>query len=119
MFNIVFLSDRSTPLALLQPTPELSELYPGRLGELRDLSKNQDLVYVRRISDSLYALSQSTYQHVILTPHPSVSPTQLEQDLVAQQVLDAIDVKIASQEVCTSLDCLVGIHQSTAETPDV
>lgn len=98
VFDAVSIADRTDPLILAQPTPALSDLYPSRLRELRKLSKQDKVVYVGRVGDSLYALSNDTFPFVIFSPLLGLPPTYPEHGETQQQV-------------CTTLDCLTGPHR--------
>ncbi|KAG8906966.1 bifunctional endoribonuclease/protein kinase ire1 [Tulasnella sp. 403] len=108
VFDAVTLADRSSPVLLLQPTPSLNDLYPTRLKELRELSKNADLTYVGRIGNSLYALSHHTFPHVLFSQFPSVQTIDSEDP--SSLPLSEEEALLTFQSECNSLDCLVGVH---------
>ncbi|KAG9040674.1 bifunctional endoribonuclease/protein kinase ire1 [Tulasnella sp. UAMH 9824] len=70
VFDAVDIPNRSGPLLLAQPKPALSDLYPSRIKELRELSKRDDITWVGRIGNSLYALSRNTFPLVIFSQMP-------------------------------------------------
>lgn len=112
VFDTVSVTDRSSPLILLQPTPPLNDLYPSRLKELRELGKTAELTFVGRIGNSLFALSHHTFPHVIFSQFPS------HLTITSESNSDDVDHEygVALQEVCSSLDCLVGVHRTEDAT---
>ncbi|KAG8895321.1 bifunctional endoribonuclease/protein kinase ire1, partial [Tulasnella sp. 417] len=106
VLDAVSIAERSDPLLLAQPKPALSDLYPSRLNELRELSKQDEITWVGRVGDSLYALSQTTFPLVIFSQLPRL-PTEIP---------DMDDLGVGLKMGCTSLDCLTGPHRTEAAT---
>ncbi|KAG8950157.1 bifunctional endoribonuclease/protein kinase ire1 [Tulasnella sp. 424] len=115
VFDAVSIADRTDPLILAQPTPALSDLYPSRLKELRELSKQDEVTYVGRVGNSLYALSHNTFPLVIFSQLPSL-PTIDSEHGESREILDTDDLGTPLQQVCTTLDCLTGPHRTETAT---
>ncbi|KAG8907860.1 bifunctional endoribonuclease/protein kinase ire1 [Tulasnella sp. 417] len=106
VFDAVSIAERSDPLLLSQPKPALSDLYPSRPRELRELSKQDEITWVGRVGDSLYALSQTTFPLVVFSQLPKL-PTEIHE-------ID--DLGDGLKMACTSLNCLTGPHRTEAAT---
>ncbi|KAG9040672.1 bifunctional endoribonuclease/protein kinase ire1, partial [Tulasnella sp. UAMH 9824] len=115
VFDAVHIAERSDPLLLAQPKPALSDLYPTRLKELRELSEREEITWVGRISNSLYALSRNTFPLAIFNQMPSLPTIGSEHD-EPREILDTDDLGTALQSVCTTLDCLTGAHRTETAT---
>ncbi|KAG8915378.1 bifunctional endoribonuclease/protein kinase ire1 [Tulasnella sp. 408] len=81
VFDVVSITDRSDPLLLAQPKPALSDLYPSRSKEIRELLKRDDITWVGRIGNSLYALSYHTFPLVIFNRMPGLPAYDVETPL--------------------------------------
>ncbi|KIO24377.1 hypothetical protein M407DRAFT_26191 [Tulasnella calospora MUT 4182] len=92
VFDTVSTAERSEPLLLAQPKPALNVLYPSRLKELWKLLKQDEIVWVGRVGNSLYASSNNTFPLVIFSPFPALP--------------------IDTEMVCTTLDCFIGPHRA-------
>ncbi|KAG8898294.1 bifunctional endoribonuclease/protein kinase ire1, partial [Tulasnella sp. 417] len=115
VFDAVSIAERSDPILLAQPKPALNDLYPSRLKELRELSKEDEITWVGRVGDSLYALSHSTYPLVIFSRFPSL-PTIDSEHGESREILDTDDLGTSLQTVCSTLDCLTGPHRTETAT---
>ncbi|KAG9016054.1 bifunctional endoribonuclease/protein kinase ire1, partial [Tulasnella sp. 427] len=115
VFDTISIADRSDALILAQPTPALNDLYPSRLKELRELSKQDEVTWVGRVGNSLYALSHNTFPLVIFSQIPRV-PTIDSEHGEAREVLDTDDLGTTLDRVCTTLDCHTGPHRTETAT---
>ena len=93
--------DRTNPLVVLQPTPHLKDLYPALQQQVLELQNGPERAWVSRIGNSLYAMSQGSYPHVVFSPWPSLEPNEEETGLATG---------------CASLDCMTGSHWTETTT---
>ncbi|KIO24388.1 hypothetical protein M407DRAFT_26199 [Tulasnella calospora MUT 4182] len=99
----VSIAERSEPLLLGQPKPALYALYPSRLKKLRELSKQDEITWVGRVGNSLYALSHNTFPLVIFSQLPTLPSIRTS-------------LKPLYKRVCTTLDCLTGPNRTETAT---
>ncbi|KZO94710.1 hypothetical protein CALVIDRAFT_538819 [Calocera viscosa TUFC12733] len=117
VFDVVLPRHASQPIVLSQPTPRLTDVFPGRYTQLTDIPPK---TYVGRTPDgpaggSLYAMSHVNYPLITFSEVPvrkrEPAPAPPESDEgeadAAEETADA---------VCWADDCLVGAYYSDMAT---